>query len=92
MVAKIVPKFTNFAKAKVVHRMKRERERVVFHGDTSLLAEHALRYGHERDWENAKFLDHSDIFVQEYRILQQQDIVMNRECGILPHAYKGLMT
>ena len=36
-----------------------ERERAVFHGDTnsSALAEHALRYGLERDWKNANIID-----------------------------------
>ena len=40
------------------HRMN---TREVSHGDAnaSALAEHALRDGHEIDWENANFLDHS---------------------------------
>ena len=79
------------------HRMK-EHKRAVSHGDTnaSALAEHALGNGHEIDWENASILDHSDLFYPRLYLeswyIQQQDNVMNREVGILPHVYKGLMT
>ena len=79
------------------HRM-REHKRAVSHGDTnaSALAEHALRNGHEIDWENANILDHSDFFYPrlclESWYIQQQENVMNREAGILPYVYKGLMT
>ena len=50
----------------------------------------------EIDWENAKILDHSDQFYPRLYLeswhIQQQNNVMNRESGILPHMYKGLMT
>ena len=54
---------------------------------------HALINGHEINWENANILDHSDFFYPKLYLeswyIQQQDNVMNREVGILPHVYEG---
>ena len=69
----------------------------VFCGNTnvSALAEHALSCGHEIDWENANILDHSDLFYPRLYLeswyIQKQNGLINREVGILPNVYKGLM-
>ena len=75
----------------------KEHKRAVVYGDTnvSALAEHALRNGHEIDWENASILDNSDLFYPRLYLdswyIRQQSSVINREVDILPYVYKGLM-
>ena len=76
----------------------KEHKRAVSQGDTnaSALAEHAMSNGNTIDWENACILDHNDMWyprlILESWYIQQQDNVINRKSGILPHVYKGLMS
>ena len=72
----------------------KEHKRAVVYGATNV-SEHALRNGHDINWENASILDHSDLFYSRLYLeswyIWQQNNVMNREVGILPYVYKGLM-
>ena len=51
--------------------------------------------GHEIDWDGATILDYSDLYYPRLYLeswhIQQQDDVLNRESGILPREYRGLL-
>ena len=75
----------------------KEHQRAVFTGDSekSALAEHALRTGHDIDWNNAtilascKFLDQR-LLLESWHV-QCQRKALNREQGSMPSLYMSLM-
>jgi hypothetical protein len=75
----------------------KEHKRAVSQGDfnASALAEHAVNTGHQIDWSNAGVLDSSQFYYQRLYLeswyIQQHKDTLNRERGLLPSVYRGLM-
>ena len=75
----------------------KEHKQAVSQGDfnASALAEHAVNTGHQIDWSNAGVLDSSQFYYQRLYLeswyIQQHKDTLNREQGLLPSVYRGLM-
>ena len=75
----------------------KEHQRAVFTGDSekSALAEHALRTGHDIDWNNATILASCQFLDQRLLLeswhVQCQRKALNREQGSMPSLYMSLM-
>ena len=63
--------------------------------NASALAEHVLNTGLQIDWSNAMVLDSGHFYYQRLYLeswyIQKQRDALNREVGILPPVYRGLM-
>ena len=75
----------------------KEHKRAVSQSDSnaSASAEHVLNTGHQIDWSNAMVLDSSHFYYHRLYLeswyMQKQRDALNREVGILPPVYRGLM-